>query len=401
MDNIRKIIKEAIIELINEGRYDTSVTPYNSHVDRDRNLGRNPLYADNGRHSANDVVSQVSTFDRNGANFKSNGNDLTLSDNKFIIYKIKNFGSDKVKSTLNLFGNGSVGEKELRKAIDTVNGAATRNNRSVKWRTITSISYKQTSNSSGKMSNTFWEFSFDGGNSWFILKPHPVQSMQPSKLVIRTNENKNRITEAANSSFSTEHLSQINSFRQRVLYCRQNLGNPIGNGSSRMVFQIDDQKCLKLAKNEKGIAQNELEGEYYKQSFDCIPKIFEQDDNSSWMICEYVLPAKPADFKHCLGISWDDFQKFITSCYYSYANNRSRQLCFYPRMNDEEFVNLLDTNEYLDEIYKYMTDYRAPMGDLVRIANYGMTRRYNQDYIVILDHGLSDQIYNDYYKKRE
>lgn len=39
------------------------------------------------------------------------------------------------------------------------------------------------------------------------------------------------------------------------------LGNPIGNGSSRMVFQISDERVLKVAKNAKGIAQNEAEGE--------------------------------------------------------------------------------------------------------------------------------------------
>lgn len=403
MNKIREIIKEAITELIQEGRFDTTATPHNSHTDVGRNIGYNPLYSDNGGHAANDVVSQVSTFDRNGANFTSNGNDLCLSDNKFIIYKIKNFGNDKVKSTLSIFGNGAKGEKELRKAIDTVNGAATRNGRSVKWRTITSDSFKKLSDSSGKMSNTFWEFSYDNGNVWYILKPSPIQSMQVSKLVIRTNENKIRhITEAANNQFSTEYLSQIPSYRQRALYCRQNLGEPIGNGSSRTVFQIDDQRCLKLAKNGKGIAQNELEGEYYKQSFDCFPKIFDQDDNSSWIICEYVLPAKPNDFQHCLSISWDDFQRFIISTCYSYADNKTRQtLTMYEKMDDEEFANLLDTNEYLYEIYNYIVDYQAPYGDLIRISNYGITRRYNQDYIVILDHGLSEQIYNDYYKKRE
>ena len=187
MKNLDKIIKETIRRIINEGRFDTTATPHNSHTDVNRNLGHNPLYADNGGHAAHDVVSQVSTFDTNGQNFKTNGNDIVVSDNKFIIYKIKNFGNDKIESTLSLFGRGAGGEKELRRAIDTINGAAKRNGRSVSYRTITSDSFKGSSKRTGQMAKTFWEFSLDGGNSWYILKPNPIQTMQPSKLVYRTN----------------------------------------------------------------------------------------------------------------------------------------------------------------------------------------------------------------------
>ena len=187
MDYIKNIVRKAIMEVLNEGRFDNTTNPHNSHADVSRNLGHNPIYADNGGHSANDTVSQVSTFDTNGQNFKTNGNDIIVSDNKFIIYKIKNFGSDNIESTLSLFGRGAGGEKELRRAIDVINGAAKRNGRSVSYRTITSDSFKNTSRRTGQMSKTFWEFSLDNGNNWYILKPNPIQSMQQSKLIMRSN----------------------------------------------------------------------------------------------------------------------------------------------------------------------------------------------------------------------
>lgn len=393
MEDIRKLVKKILKEMLTEGRYDTTATPHNSHADVRRNLDYNPLYSDNGGHSAHDTVSQVSTFDTNGQNFKTNGNNIVISDNKFIIYKIKNFGNDKIESTLSLFGRGAGAEKELRRAIDTINGAATRNRRSVKYRTITSETFQGTSKRTGQMSKTFWEFSLDGGNTWYILKPSPIQSMQPSKLVLRTNERRNRLTEAQDSQFSLQMLSSINSFNKRLAYCKEHLGKIIGNGSSRVVFQINDQMCLKLAKNQKGIAQNELESEWYKQSLNCFPKIFDYDDaNNSWIVCEYVLPAKPKDFKHCLGMTWDEFVSFISTCYNEYRRT------FYSKMPYEQFCNLIENNDTLRDIYDYMTNYQAPMGDLTRIANYGIVRRYNQDLIVILDHGLSYAILDKYYK---
>ena len=154
-----------------------------------------------------------------------------------------------------------------------------------------------------------------------------------------------------------------------------------------------------MAKNQKGIAQNEHEAEWYKQSLECFPKIFDYDNNNnSWIVCEYVLPAKPKDFEHCLGMTWNEFISFIGSCYNEYDRDRFYRVS-YPKMSDEVFYELIENNQLLHDIYDYMTNYQAPMGDLIRIVNYGMVRRYNEDIIVILDHGLSEAIYDEYYKK--
>lgn len=174
---------ETIKDLIDEGYYDDSATPLFSRNKTNRELGVNPLAVDNGGHTPNDVLRQPSTVDYNGANFK--GLNIIVSDNKFMFYKVKNFGTDKISSTLQLFGRGAGGEKGLRTAIDNLNGAAVRNGKTLRFRTITSETFKNKSKMTDHMSNTFWEFSYDNGNTWFILKPHPVQHMQQSKVVIK------------------------------------------------------------------------------------------------------------------------------------------------------------------------------------------------------------------------
>lgn len=182
MKDLKTLIYEAINEFVNEYRYQDSATPLNSRSDVHRNLGVNPLTVDNGGHTPNDVLSQPSTFDRNGATFKSSDN-IVLSDNKFTIYKIKNFNTDKISSTMDLFGKGANGERSFRKEIDIMNGAAARNGRHLIYRTITSVSNEAKSKSTGHMSNTFWEFSYDNGNTWYIMKPNGTQNMTPSKLI--------------------------------------------------------------------------------------------------------------------------------------------------------------------------------------------------------------------------
>lgn len=172
-----------IDELMAEGYYDDSATPLFSKDKTNRELGVNPLAVDNGNHTSSDTLRQPSTIDYNGANFK--GINLVVSDNKFMFYKVKNFGTDKISSTLQLFGRGAGGEKGLRTAIDTLNGAAVRNNKKLMFRTITSQSFRKKSEATGHMSNTFWEFSYDNGNTWYVMRPHPVQSMQQSKVYIK------------------------------------------------------------------------------------------------------------------------------------------------------------------------------------------------------------------------
>lgn len=170
-------------EVLTEGYYDDSATPLFSKTRMQRELGRNPLAVDNGGHTPSDVLRQPSTYDSNGANFK--GTNIIVSDNKFMFYKLKNFSSDKISGTLQFFGKGSIGEKGLRAAIDTINGAAKRNGRNVLYRHITSDSNKEKSKASGFMLNTFWEFSLDGGASWNILKPNPIDKIQKSKVTIK------------------------------------------------------------------------------------------------------------------------------------------------------------------------------------------------------------------------
>lgn len=176
MNKLRKLIDECVRRAIYEGTYDKTATPHHSKMDDIINMGKNPLTVDVGGHAKDDRLRQVSTIDPNGANFK--GEHIIVSNNKFTIYKIKNFGNTDVKDTLQFFGN----TKELRKAIDTVNGAATRNGKPLYYRTITPEEKASGAQRSDYMVSTFWEFSFDG-QEWYILKPNPVQSLKISKFI--------------------------------------------------------------------------------------------------------------------------------------------------------------------------------------------------------------------------
>lgn len=174
---LENIIRECVYKILNEGYYDNSVTPIMNGGRRE--IGINPLRTDVGNHSPNEEVRQPSTYDKFGANFK--GEHIIVSDNKFMFYKVKNFGNPDISGTISFFD----GTKGLRTAIDTLNGGAARNGRNVLYRTITGMSAKTKSEKSGYMLNTFWEFSVDGGKTWFILKPKPLENVKKSQFNVK------------------------------------------------------------------------------------------------------------------------------------------------------------------------------------------------------------------------
>ena len=222
-DNFLKhIINETIRQtLMESGMFDKTATPVATKTDAQRELGINPLRTDVGNHGGNEEVRQPSTQDWNGANFK--GKLIIIPDKKFTFYKVKQFGNPDIKDTSSLFGGTGKGNVELKRAIDTVNGAATRNGKSVTYRFITSETnnekYKISQNP-GRTIGTFCEFSYDD-NQWFIMKPHPVQNLKISSFKEPISENKqyktNRNIKRTIRLTESEIINMINESVKRVL----------------------------------------------------------------------------------------------------------------------------------------------------------------------------------------
>ena len=214
--------------------------------------------------------------------------------------------------------------------------------------------------------------------------------------IVITEKQQKMLQEAADEHFSLEELSAIPSFRGRFDYCTQHLGKHIGKGSSRATFQIDDEKVLKLAWNNKGIGQNMEERKTYTASI--FPQVYDYDENDKWLISEFVLPAKAQDFKHCFGMSFQQFASFLLAC----ANYRFGKR-YWGAMSQNEWLSYLTNNIDLSEFDEYIGNYGnnnfTPVGDMVRLCNYGLTQRDGEATIVLLDSGFSEEVWNKYYKR--
>lgn len=207
-------------------------------------------------------------------------------------------------------------------------------------------------------------------------------------------------------TFSLEEFNNINSFAGRVRYCKERL-KYLGKGSARIVFQIDDSTVLKLAYNQKGIAQNESDArvkyDYVLSGYNFLPEVYEVDDNYQWIEMQMARRATQKDFKRITGYDWKTFCYWVTDCWNnSVAYNNQR------RYIPDEYKMLFKSNKWSDnfdysifqEIEDYIGNYVVQgICDLQRISSWGVVAdKDGNERLVLVDNGLDNDVLDNYYR---
>lgn len=220
------------------------------------------------------------------------------------------------------------------------------------------------------------------------------------KIIITENQLKTLIKgdleEEYPESWNVEDFKKIKSFAGRVKYCEEKLQR-ISSGSSRIVYKIDDEKVLKLAKNQKGIAQNKTEIGFSNDYMwvGLVAEIFEYDENGLWVEMELAKKLSPKQFKSIVGISFEEYCKGLK--YYEFERESESNRRYYSLSKPEKYDEMWE-NEYTNEILQLIGSFELPVGDLCRTNTYGIVKRDGEDTIVIIDYGLSNEVYDSYYK---
>lgn len=193
-------------------------------------------------------------------------------------------------------------------------------------------------------------------------------------------------------TFNMEHFKTLRSFKERIQYCEANLQR-ISSGSSRIVYKIDNEKVLKLAKNQKGLAQNEVEityGGYYDLD-DVVAKLFDSDEKNLWTEMELARRLTVGDFKRIVGFNFKDFQIAVGNHGFNVSGKG------FKREFNKQLDEQMWENPWTYEIFNFIGNYGVPVGDLQRLNSYGIVKRDGQDHIVIIDYGLTNDVYTSYY----
>lgn len=185
------------------------------------------------------------------------------------------------------------------------------------------------------------------------------------------------------------------SFSKRIAYAKEK-AQRIGAGSSRVAFKIPYQgreTVLKIAKNKKGMAQNEFESQilddYFIEGYKITIPLIDYDKKNSkptWIQTEFAQKAKPNDFVKECGMSLDELMQYV-----KYETGKDR----YEFANiKQEDIDSLYENRLFDGLVNIIGNYdNIPSGDFERISNWGVY----QGNLVIIDMGLSSDVLKQYY----
>jgi len=205
------------------------------------------------------------------------------------------------------------------------------------------------------------------------------------------------LTEDYPSNWSIEEFAKLKSFAARKQYC-ESLLQKISSGSSRIVYKIDESKVLKLAKNTKGISQNEMEVDSYDSYYsDILAEIFNYDKDYLWVEMELATPCTKSIFKNITGYSFEDFSAILR--YFYYENNPRRNYSNRKHNIPEETIDKIRDDEFYDKVNRFMTDYDMFVGDLIAISSYGVVLKDGHRSVVLIDYGSNQNIYDTYYKR--
>ena len=202
------------------------------------------------------------------------------------------------------------------------------------------------------------------------------------------------------SSFDVNVLDELPSYAKKKRYCDENLTR-IGSGTSRIVYQIDDKWVLKLAKSEKGLAQNDAEASlFYSNASDVIAeiKVTQSGSDVYWIIMRYAKPAKVGDFKDILGISFKEYCGLLAHAVKGYTN-RYRHNERLVNMNNPKVKEVWDDSASLvHSIFELGANYDIQMGDMMRTSSYGVVTLENgEKEIVVIDYGATGYVIDTYY----
>lgn len=190
-------------------------------------------------------------------------------------------------------------------------------------------------------------------------------------------------------------LDNQKSFAARVRYADQHF-NRLGSGSGRIVYDVDDNYVLKLAKNNKGIAQNREEKSIcaYNDYDDILANVIDSSDNDVWILSEKAKKINKRRFKTLTGFELIDVYYYLRNFI---DENNGRKSLFNI---DDEVKYQLDNDDFINRLKALIMDYSLSAGDMGRPSTFGEINRDGKPTVVLTDYGLSDEVYNTYYKPK-
>lgn len=191
--------------------------------------------------------------------------------------------------------------------------------------------------------------------------------------------------------FDINTLKTLPGFAKKTAYITKYLTR-LGSGSSRIVFAADNGLVLKIAKNVKGIAQNEVEFDVSQYADDngfedLIAMVRESDPDNLWLESERARKSTAADWQRILGVN----QRTVLNAIWNIGNSRT--------LSPAGQKMPPAAKEFLQSVRTFAEVNDMPAGDLARPSSWGIVTRGGKELLVLVDYGLTKEVGRQHYWK--
>lgn len=169
----------------------------------------------------------------------------------------------------------------------------------------------------------------------------------------------------------------------------------LGEGSSRKAFLLSGKYVLKIALNEKGLAQNQAEMDVFTnpKSQAIVAKVYSYDPKFQWLISDLVKPLTNInEFESLAGISWKVFREEVAD---GIEGQHVAQggAPFVKSVLYTALHNKLMKGDLIGFVSGPLKDARESI-----LSHWGKTP---DGRIVLLDYGFTHEVWNDHYKQKK
>ena len=206
----------------------------------------------------------------------------------------------------------------------------------------------------------------------------------------------NDISESYPELWNKREFENLNKFSEKFKYALTHL-KKISSGSSRIVFKIDNEKVLKLAKNKRGLAQNRTESDGMMRNYDVTARTFDTDKKDmmdigpAWVEMEFAKKVtSPNRFKQITGVDIKEIEPYL---------DHIISKTTYGSILATERIKELDNLEFMEDLLRLVADFDMGTGDVGRISSWGEVSRNGVPAMVLIDFGLTNDVYKQFYNK--
>lgn len=189
---------------------------------------------------------------------------------------------------------------------------------------------------------------------------------------------------SASLSVVLRNLGQLQTFTARKKYAEENLER-LSSGSSRLTYLTNQKTVVKLASNEKGLAQNKAETHPKTKSQHLNPTL-RHDKNYAWIEVPFLNRLTEKEFYAMTGLDFEQFGEALRYGLRDISGNSDKDK---PR----KFADIAKTPLY-KEMVRIGKACKLMPGDLARISSWGE----KDGKPVIIDGGLTQKVFEIHYE---